>query len=379
MVRSLAEGIEGILVTKVFGREREQYRRFQEKNQAVREQQGVIFRNVSRFSPGIDFLNQFAIVVLLAYGAFLVGQHEVSLGDLIVFAGLLQQFASRASSMASIVNTLQQSLAGARRVFEILDTALDVADPAEPVPPFRIRGQVRFDDVSFRYRDGTSAIKQLSLEIAPGECLGILGATGAGKSTVLSLLSRFYDPTSGIVSIDGVDLREMRLSDLRRQIGVVFQETFLFRDTIFNNIAFGTPDATLEQVEMAAKLAGAAEFIQKLELGYQSPLEEGAVNLSGGQRQRLAIARALLGEPAILLLDDPTAAVDATTEGKVLNAIFHAAKGRTTLLVSNRVSTLARADRILVLEDGALSQLGTSSELSAMPGLYRTLLELSQT
>lgn len=370
MVLAMSEGVSGIQVTKVFGREQAELTRFEVHNAEVRDQQRAIFVKVSRFGPTIDYISQLNIGVLLLYGGSLVAKRAMTLGDLIVFAGLLQQFSAQVSSMAGIVNTLQQSLTGARRVFEVLDALLEVEDPERPQEPRELLGRLRFEDVEFGYAADQPVLAGLSFEIEPGACVAILGATGAGKSTLLSLIPRFYDPTRGRISLDGVDLKDLSLDYLRRNIGLVFQESLLFKNSVAQNIAFGNPEASREQIERAAKIAGAHEFVQQLPDGYDTVLEEGAVNLSGGQRQRLAIARALLLEPKILLLDDPTTAVDAQTEHEVLEAMDAAIEGRTTLIVANRLSTLRRADWILVIDDGRIVERGTHAQLIQNRGIY---------
>ena len=370
MVLAMSEGVSGIQVTKVFGREQAELQRFEAHNGLVRDQQRAIFVKVSRFGPSIDFISQLNIGVLLLYGGSLVAGRAMTLGDLIVFAGLLQQFSAQVSSMAGIVNTLQQSLTGARRVFEVLDAPLEVDDPKRPQQPHDLQGRLRFEGVEFGYAKDRPVLNDLSFEIEPGACVAVLGATGAGKSTLLSLIPRFYDPTRGRILLDGVDLKDMALDYLRRNIGLVFQESLLFRTSVAQNIAFGNPNASREQIERAAKIAGAHAFVQQLPEGYDTVLAEGAVNLSGGQRQRLAIARALLLEPKILLLDDPTSAVDAQTEHEVLEAMDAAIEGRTTLIVANRLSTLRRADWILVIHDGRIVERGTHAELLKNRGFY---------
>ncbi len=370
MVLAMSEGIHGIQVTKVFGRETADYQRFVDKNRAVRDQQQRIFINVSRFSPAVQFITELNIGILLFYGGWLVAQHAMTLGDLIVFAGLLQQFSSQVASMAGIINTLQQSLIGAARVFEVLDAPLGVETPLHPVPRAAIQGAIRLEGVSFRYGEAASVLSNIDLEVPAGQCLAIVGATGAGKSTLLELIPRFHDPSAGRVLIDGIDARQLELDFLRRNIGLVFQESLLFKTSIAHNIAFGNPEASRAQVERAAKLAGAHPFISELPDGYDTVLEEGAVNLSGGQRQRLAIARALILEPPILLLDDPTTAIDPETEHEVLEAMSLATRGRTTLVVANRLATLRRADRIVVLEDGVIVERGTHEELLEKRGIY---------
>lgn len=376
MVRVLTESIEGISVIKVFGREAAQQRSFTKSNLAVRTQQTGIFRVVSRFTPLVDLLNHLNLAVLMGYGAVLIARHEITLGDLIAFAGLLQQFARRASNMASIVDTLQQSLTGARRVFEVLDQPLGVEERAEPIVPERLRGELELDQLGFEYREGVAVLEEISLRVEAGECIGILGRAGSGKSTLLSLIARFYDPTRGRILMDGVDVRDFALDALRRQVGIVFQETLLFRDTVANNIAFGNPEATREQIEAAARQAGADAFVRELPQGYDTLLDEGASNLSGGQRQRLAIARALLIEPSMLLLDDPTTAIDAESEAELLRAVDGAIRGRTTFLVSGRVNALCRADRIIVLDAGRIVERGTHAELVRGDGIYAATARL---
>jgi ATP-binding cassette subfamily B protein len=370
LITFYTETIQGIRVVKGFAREPERLAAFHEKNRAVRDQQRGIFRRVSLFSPTVDLISQLNIVLLLAYGGAMVIRREVTLGDMVVFAGLLQQFAAQVANLANIVNTLQQSLISARRVFEVLDAPLEVASPPAPSRPSRVAGAVRFENVDFAYGADTEALAGVDFEARPGQRLVLFGETGSGKSTLLALVARFYDPTKGRVLVDGVDAREMDLDVLRACIGVVFQESFLFSASVADNIAFGRPDASREQIERAARLACAHEFVTALPEGYDTLLEEGGANLSGGQRQRLAIARAVLRDPAILLLDDPTAAVDAETEDMVLTALAQVARARTTLIATHRLGACYDADLILVLDDGRVVERGTHDELMRKNGLY---------
>ncbi|WP_437938300.1 ABC transporter ATP-binding protein [Sorangium sp. So ce341] len=376
MVLSFSEGLQGIQVIKGLGREREAHRRFDERNREVREQQQGTFRKVSVLSPTIDLLGQLSLVLLLGMGGLLVTRDRLTLGQLVVFAGILQQFSGQIASMATIVNIAQQSFIGARRVFEVLDTPVEIASPEAPERPARAEGRLVFERVTFGYDPGRPVLHGVDLDVAPGQFVAVIGPTGAGKSTLLSLIPRFYDPTSGRVLLDGVDLRRHDLDLIRRRMGVVFQDNFLFSNTVAANIAFGAPHATREQIERAAVVARAHEFIRELPEGYDTELSESAVNLSGGQRQRLAIARAVLLDPPLLLLDDPTAAVDARTEREILDAILSATRGRTTIMATHRAHLLRRADQVIVLDRGRVVERGTHEELLRARGHYASALSL---
>jgi ABC-type multidrug transport system fused ATPase/permease subunit len=376
LVQHFAESIQGIHVTKAFGREAEDRAAFEQKNDEVLRQQQGIFWRVSLFSPAVGFLTRINITVLLGYGGWLVIHGDLPLGTgLIVFAGLLEQYSGQVNQVATVVNTVQQSLIGARRVFGILDAPIEVRSAPEAPRIARFRGDVRLERVSFAYGD-SPVLRDLDLEVRAGQCVAILGATGAGKSVMMSLIPRFFDPTQGRVLLDGRDLRELHLDDVRRNIGIVFQESFLFSNTVAANIAFGHPQATREQIERAARIAAAHDFIVGLPQGYDTVLGESGSSLSGGQRQRLAIARAVLLEPAILLLDDPTAAIDSETEREIFEALDRAIAGRTTFIVAHRLSTLRRADFIVVMEHGRIVQRGTHEELIRQPGPYLRVADL---
>jgi ATP-binding cassette subfamily B protein len=371
MILLFSESVRGMQTVKGFAAEDHQVRRFEAANDNVSSQQRKIFWDLSVFTPGTQMLSQGSLVILFAYGGWLYVQGKIPLGGgLVVFAGLLQQFTGQVATIATIANSVQQSLAAARRVFEVLDTPVEVQSRPNAIKPARLTGQMTFEKVTFGYVPGENVLTEISFTTKSGQVVGIFGMTGAGKSSLLGLMPRFYDPQKGRILADGHDLRELDLDAFRRQIGIVYQESFLFSNTVAANIAFGHPQATMEQIEHAARIASAHDFIIALPHGYETVLGEAGVDLSGGQRQRLALARALILQPPILILDDPTASVDAKTENEIVSALRDAMTGRTAFVVSSRLSLLRRADLILVLEDGRLTQSGTHAELVQQPGPY---------
>ncbi len=362
----------GMGVVKSFGLQSWAETRFLEANASVRDQKNRVFRKLTILFPLVSLLNQFSMTVLLGYGGWLAIRGEIPIGTgLVLFAGILQQLNAQANAIGTVADSLQQTLTGADRVYEILDAEPGILDRPDADPLDRAEGEVVFEDVAFRYKPENTTLHHLSLMVKAGEKIAIVGPTGAGKTALIQLIPRFYDPDEGRLLLDGRDLREWRLSDVRRQVGLVFQESFLFSASVAANIAFGNPEASWEAIERAAKLAAAHEFIETLPNGYDTLLHENGANLSGGQRQRLALARAILLDPAILILDDPTAAVDAGTEQEILTAMDRVMAGRTTFLVAHRFSTVRRADRIIVLEKGVISRIGTHAELFDQPGYYR--------
>jgi ATP-binding cassette subfamily B protein len=376
LVQRLAESIRGMQVIKAFGREQHELAKLERANDEVRDAQHQIFRKVSTFVPFTLFLSQANIIILLGYGGWLAVHEEIGVGTgLVSFAAILQQFSGQIANIGNIANSMQQCLRSAQRVFEILDAPIAIQAPESPRSIAQLRGEVAFENVSFSHGE-TSVLGDISMQIPAGSCVALIGPTGSGKSSLLNLIPRFYDPSSGRVRIDGHDIAEFDPLELRKHVGLVFQESFLFSSTIGANIAFGKPDATQTQIEKAAKIAAAHDFITALPDGYNTVLGEAGVGLSGGQKQRLAIARALLLDPAILLLDDPTAAVDPGTEHEIVEAMQAAMAGRTTFVIAHRPAMLRRASQIFVIENGRITQTGTHDALMQTPGYYRNTLSM---
>jgi ATP-binding cassette subfamily B protein len=376
MIQRLAENIRGIAVIRAFAREEDEIRKFRETNDVLRTQKQYVFRVISFFMPVIGILSQINLVVLLGYGGYLVIQGRIPLGTgLVTFSFMLQQFSAQIANIAAIAKSMQESLTGARRVFEVLDAPLEIVNAPDPMWLPRVWGRVTFENIWFD-PGSEPVLKDISFEVQPGQCVAVVGPTGSGKSALLSLIPRFYDPSKGRLLIDGVDIRKLELSAARRNVGLVFQESFLFSTTVAANISFGVPGATREQIEKAARIAAAHDFILELPKGYETILGEGGSGLSGGQRQRLAIARAVLLDPAILLLDDPTAAIDAETEHEIVEAMQSAMTGRTTFIVAHRLSTLRNSDLVVVLDHGRIVQMGTHEDLLRREGYYAVVARL---
>ncbi len=372
----LSDTLSGQRVVKAFAREADEIERYGEKNDALYEASYRQTDRVANLLPFVSLINNVATTILLAMSAFFILYGNMTLGGmsaLISYAGMLS---GAVNFFFNLGDRWAMCMDAAARMFEILDAEPTVRETEHPVPMPALKGEIKLEHVSFEYEPGRPVIRDVSLEIKAGQMFGIVGKTGAGKSTLIHLISRLYDPTEGRITIDGVDLRDLSFADLRHNVGVVSQETYLFIGTIADNIRYARPDASMDEVIAAAKMAHAHEFILKQPEGYDTMIGAGGVLLSGGERQRLSIARAILQKPAILILDEATAAMDTRTERKIQEAIDRLKEGRTILSIAHRLSTLRDADRLAVIEHGELKELGTHAELIARRGIYFRLHKL---
>ena len=370
----LADTIPGIRVVKAFAQEAREAARFRDANRqnlAVNDRVNLVW---SVFSPTVTLLTELGLLVVWAFGIWQVSRDEITVGVLTAFLAYIGRFYTRLDSMSRIVSFTQKAAAGAKRIFEILDHVSSVPEPSNPVKLDDVRGRIVLRGVGFRYGN-RAVLKGLDLAIAPGEMIGLVGHSGSGKSTLVNLICRFYDPTEGAVLVDGTDIRALAVPDYRRHIGLVLQEPFLFFGTIADNIAYGRPGATRAEIIAAARAAHAHEFILRLPHGYDSLVGERGQSLSGGERQRISIARALLIDPRILILDEATSSVDTETEKEIQKALDNLVRGRTTIAVAHRLSTLRRADRLVVLDRGEVVEIGPHDELMAREGAYFRLYQ----
>jgi ATP-binding cassette subfamily B protein len=372
MVNVLADTIPGIRVVKAFAQENREVKRFQDSNDHVLGANHRVNRVWAAFSPIITLLTDIGLLVVWAYGAYQIYYGSVTYGVVSAFILCVGRLYVRLDDMSRLLANAQRTAAATHRIFEILDRVPSVSEPEKPVHPGRVAGQIEIRDITFRY-GSRQVVHNVSLKIQPGEMIGLVGPSGAGKSTLVNLVCRFYDVASGAILVDGTDIRSFPINEYRSNIGIVLQEPFLFFGSIADNIAYGKPGATREEVIAAARAAKAHDFILKLADGYDSLVGERGQALSGGERQRISIARALLTDPRILILDEATSAVDTETERQIQEALDVLIQGRTTIAIAHRISTLRKANRIIVLEKGRVTEIGSHDELLALKGTYSRL------
>lgn len=371
----LQEEIVGVRQAQAFNRTDANIQRFRNRNAANRDANVAATGITSAFSPVIDVLSTLVTALVIGYGGYLVLDGRLTVGLLAAFLIYVQQFFRPVQLAASTYTLMQSALAGAERVFGILDEQREPEDPKDAIQLALLEGRIRFDRVSFAYDADHPVLKDVSFEVLPGQTVALVGRTGAGKTTVASLIPRFYDATSGTVSLDGQDVRRVSRASLRRQMAMVLQEPFLFSGTVADNIGYGRPEATREQIESAARAVHAHDFIAQLPKGYDSVLGEGGATLSQGQRQLLAFARAVIADPRVLILDEATANIDTRTEAIIQRALSTLLAGRTSVVIAHRLSTIRHANLILVIDAGKVLERGTHDELMQQGGLYAELYQ----
>ncbi len=375
----LSEAFNGVRVTQAFARQRQNYDRFADDINMASRRANVRAALISgAFYPSVELIGGVATGALIFVGGTLALDEQITVGVLLAFILYIQQFFFPIRLLAQRYNLLQNVIASGYRIFKLMDFPTDIGDSvdAEELPP--IKGRVRFEDVSFRYvRDGELVLKQINLDVPPGATVAFVGHTGAGKTTLVKLIMRFYDATSGRVTVDGHDLREVTQNSLRRQISVVPQDTHLFSGSVMDNIRYGRLDASDDEVVAAAEAVGAHSFISQMPDGYQSDIKEGGALLSTGQRQLIAFARALLADPRVLILDEATSNIDTQTERQIQQALEHLLLGRTSFVIAHRLSTITSADLIVVMDHGAIIEMGSHQELLDLEGVYHQLFTLA--
>ncbi len=371
----LQESLTGSDVLTAFGHQKEQLGKFKERNESYFDLSITLARIRAIYSPLTSLLSTIGMAIIIIYGGYQVVNGNLKVGVLVAFTMYLTRLIRPLRMLGNMTRLYRDAIAGGKRVFEIMDAKSDVQEKPDAVDIEDVEGRVTFDQVSFGYREDQLSLENVSFDIDPGETVVLLGATGSGKSTVIKLIPRFYDPDSGSVKIDGHDLRDLKLKSIREEIGIVPQETFLFSTTIKENIAYGKPDANMEEIIHCAKIAEADQFIRSMPNGYQTKVGERGVTLSGGEKQRIAIARALLMDPKILILDDSTSSVDTETEYEIQKALDALLENRTTFIITQRLSMMRKGSHIIVLEDGRIAEEGTHQELLEKGGVYRKIYE----
>ena len=363
------ENITGVRMVKAFAREDYEIKKFEKENRRNRMLNIKSSRIWGKYFPVMDFISGICLILLIWFGGRMVGRGEISIGAVVTFNGYLWMLISPMRMLGWIINMMAQAITSGQRIFDVLDTGTTIRETENPYDPEEFRGDVNFQDVSFRYRE-QPVLLHVDFQASAGSTIAIMGATGAGKTSVINLIERFYDGSSGSIRIDGVEIRDWSIRRLRSDIGIVLQDTFLFSDTIEGNILYGKPDATREEVIQAAKMADAHDFISEMPQGYDTIVGERGTGLSGGQKQRIAIARALIKDPKILIMDDCTSAVDMETEYEIQKALKEVQKDRTTFIIAHRISSVKNADEILMLEEGQIVERGNHEQLMNRKGRY---------
>ena len=372
----LQDNISGIKVIMGFTREDHELKRFSDKSKENYNLSVKIHRMFTTFKPAVDFFSEIGSIIVLCYGGYKVLVGELTPGTFVIFFPYLRMLYEPITSLTRFYNQVQRAIASVERVFEVIDTEPELKDAPNAVELPRVKGHVEFKHVNFGYSNGIEVLTDINLSVSPGQMIAFVGPSGAGKTTITNLIPRFYDPSSGEILIDGYNIKDVKIRSLRRQMAMVLQESFLFNNTVRVNIGYGRPDATEEEIIEAAKAANAHDFIMELPGGYDALVGERGVKLSGGQKQRISIARAILADPRILILDEATSSVDSETETLIQNAIYALVENRTTFVIAHRLSTILHADLIVVLDRGRIVEMGQHEELLSRGKLYTRLFEM---
>lgn len=373
---TLQDNLSGMKEIQVFNQQPREKKRVQKSARSYASAILHALKLSAVFHPAVEAISSLGTVIVVGFGGWLVLRQDLTVSDIVAFLLYLNLFYQPIATLARVTEDLQQSMAGAERVFEVLDTEPDITEKPDAVELTDVKGEISFKDVVFHYVPEAPVLRGVSFTARPGQMIALVGPTGVGKTTIISLIARFYDPISGSIQMDGVDLRDVTMASLRNQISIVLQDIFLFNGSVAENIAYGSKSASTDDIIRAAHIARAHEFISELPEGYDTVVGERGVKLSGGQKQRLSIARAVLRNTPVLILDEATASVDVETEAKIQQAIQELAQSRTILVVAHRLSTVKRADRILVFREGKIVEEGRHEELLAQNGLYRQLCDI---